>query len=127
MAEINPIRTDADLDAALARLYEIFQADSGTPEGDERDILLDLIEFYEDKHHPIGPPSPIDAIEFRMEQQGLSPRDLVPYIGSPAAVDAVLSGRQDITMPMARALHKHLGISAEALLQEPAGQGAGPE
>ena len=121
MVNVNPIRTEEDYDAALARMDEIFFADIGTTEGDERDILFDLIEAYEDKHYPIDPPSdPIVAIEFEMDQRGLSPSDLIPYIGSSRKVSEVLSRKRDITMPMARALHKHLGIPAETLLQEPA-------
>lgn len=120
MVNVNPIRSDEDLDAALARMDEIFQADEGTPEGDERDILFALIEAYEDEHYPIGPSDdPIASIEFIVEQKGLTAQDLVPYIGSLSDVKAVLSRRKDITMPMARALHKHLGIPAETLLQEP--------
>ena len=120
MANIKPIRTEEDYDAALARMDEIFFADDGTLEGDERDILFDLIELYEDKHYPIGPPSDLIAhIEFLMEQQGLTEQDLVPCIGNLSEVAAVLSRQQDITMPMARALHKHLGIPAETLLQDP--------
>ena len=119
MVNVNPIRTEADYDAALARLYLVFQAEEGTPEGDERDILVDLIELYEDKHYPIGPPTdPIAAIEFAMERRGLERSDLVPLIGSSRKVSEVLSGKRDITMPMARALHKHLDIPAETLLQE---------
>lgn len=71
MVRVNPIRTEEDYDAALARVWEIFQAEVGTPEGDERDILVDLIECYEDKHYPIGPPTdPIASIEFEMDQRG---------------------------------------------------------
>ena len=82
---------------------------------------MDLVECYEDKHYPIGTPTdPIASIEFEMDQRGLTHQDLVPYIGSLAKVAAVLSRQEDITMPMARALHKHLGIPAETLLQEPA-------
>ena len=116
---IKPIRTDEDLDAALARIEEIFDAQPDTPEDDELGVLLDLVEHYEDKRHPIGAPDPIVAIEFEMDQQGLTRQDLVPHIGSPAQVAAVLSRQADITMPMARALHKNLGIAAESLLQEP--------
>ena len=119
MVRINPIRTEEDYEAALVRLSEIFQAEIGTPEGDERDILTDLVELYEDRHYPIGPPDPISAIEFRMDQANLTPRDLVPFIGSRAKVSEVLSGKRAITMSMARALHQHLGIPADVLLQEP--------
>ena len=119
MVKISPIRTEEDHEAALSRLAEIFQAEIGTPEGDERDILADLVELYEDKHYPIGLPDPISAIKFRMDQANLTPRDLVPFIGSRAKVSEVLSGKRSITMSMARALHQHLGIPADVLLQEP--------
>ena len=120
MVKVNPIRNEEDYAAALTRLSEIFQAEIGTPEGDERDILVDLVECYEDKHHSIGPPTdPIASIEFEMDQRGLTQQDLAPYIGSLPKVAAVLSRKEDITMPMARALHKHLGIPAETLLLDP--------
>ena len=119
MSSIKPIRTDEDLDAALARMEEIFDAEPGSAEDDELGVLLDLVEYYEDKHYSIEFPDPISSIEILMEQQGLTPDDLVPCIGSPAEVNAVLSRRRDITMPMARALYRRLGIPADALLQEP--------
>ncbi len=119
MVKVNPIRSEEDYNAALSRLSEIFQAGMGTPEGDERDVLVDLIECYEDKRHPIGlPADPVASIEFEMDQRGLTRQDLVPYIGSLEKVAAVLSRQEDITMTMARALHKRLGIPAESLLQE---------
>jgi HTH-type transcriptional regulator/antitoxin HigA len=111
---IGPIRNEHDYEAALTRLWEIFQAEDGTPEGDERDILADLVERYEDTHYPIPPPDPVATIEFRMDQAGLTRRDLVPHIGSHAKVSEVLSGKRPITMSMARALHRHLGIPALA-------------
>jgi HTH-type transcriptional regulator / antitoxin HigA len=90
-----------------------------TPEPDELDVLTDLVEHYEEKTVPMGFPSPVAAIEFRLEQAGLTPRDLIPFIGSRAKVSEVLSGKRSLTMPMSRALHEHLGISAEVLLQRP--------
>ena len=119
MVTVNPIRTEEDYEAALARVEEIFHAKLGTPEGDELDVLTDLIVIYEDKHYPIGPPSLLQAIEFYMEERGLTQDDLVPLIGSRQKVAEVLAGKRDITMPMARALYKHMGIPAESLLQEP--------
>ena len=119
MVNVSPIRTEADYDAALARIEGLFHAQVGTPESDELDILVTLIERYENEHHPIGFPTAIGAIEFCMDQRGLSQRDLIPYIGSRAKVSEVLSGKRAITMAMARALHKHLGIPADILLQEP--------
>ena len=119
MAAIKPIRTGEDLERAFARIDEIFDAGKGTPESDELDVLLDLVELYESRQEPMGYPDPVAAIEFRMDQAGLKQRDLIPFIGSRAKVSEVLSGKRAITMPMARALHQHLGISAEVLLQKP--------
>ena len=118
MNNIRAIRTEEDYEAALARIEELFDAEESTSEEEELNILVDLVTVYEDLNYPIGPPEPIAAIEFRMEQAGLTARDLVPFIGSRAKVSEVLSGKRGITMPMARALHQHLGIPAEALLQE---------
>ena len=116
MADIRPIRTESDYKAALTRIDELMGVEIGSPEGGELDVLADLVELYESKHEPMGHPSPVAAIEFRMEQAGLRPRDLIPFIGSRAKVSEVLSGRRAITMPMARALHEHLGIPADVLL-----------
>ena len=112
------IRTDEDYQAAMDRIDEIFDAPAGSSKGDELDLLVHLVEVYEAERYPIPPPDPIAAIEFRMEQQGLTQRDLIPYIGSRSKVSEVLSGKRSITMRMARALHQHLGIPAEVLLQE---------
>ena len=125
MQAISPIRTDADLERALTRIEEIFDAADGTPEGDELDVLADLVELYESKQEPLAYPDPVAAIEFRLDQAKLSRRDLVPLLGSPARVAEVLSRQRPITMPMARALHEHLRIPAEVLLREPASD-AGP-
>ena len=113
------IRTEEEYEAALARIDVIFDAEKGTAEGEELDELADLVESYEDKHYPIGMPDPISAIEFRMDQANLRQRDLIPFIGSSAKVAEVLSGKRDLTMSMARALHEHLGIPADVLLQRP--------
>ena len=134
METIRAIRTEEDYEAALARVSELMDALS-PPQGQiddpedsrqiEFDVLFDLVEHYEDQHYPMPPPDPIAAIEFRMDQAGLNQRDLIPFIGSRAKVSEVLSGKRDITMSMARALHKHLGIPADALIQEP-GAGLDP-
>jgi len=118
-SNIKPIRTAEDYEAALVRIDALMDAEPGTPEFDDLDVLVDLVELYESKHEPMSYPSPLAAIEFRMEQGGLSPRDLIPFIGSRAKVSEVLSGKRAITMPMARALHEHLGIPADVLLREP--------
>jgi HTH-type transcriptional regulator/antitoxin HigA len=116
--KIKPIRTEADYEAALARIDTLMNAEPGTPDGEELDVLVDLVELYEVKHVPMGYPSPLAAIEFRMDQAGLTQRDMVPFIGSRAKVSEVLSGKRPLTMPMARALHEHLGVPAEVLLQD---------
>ncbi|NLV30317.1 MAG: transcriptional regulator [Acidobacteria bacterium] len=118
-SEIRPIRTDADYRDALARVDVLVNARPGTPEGDELEVLSTLIEVYETKHFPIDMPSAVDAIRFRMEQQGLSKRDLEPHIGSRSKVSEVLSGKRPLTLQMIRSLHFHLGIPAEVLLQKP--------
>src|SRR6266446_9902373 len=115
---VKAIRTEADHKAALERIDALMDASAGTAAGDELDVLVDLVEHYEEKHVPMGFPTPVAAIEFRMEQAGLSPRDLVHYIGSRAKVSEVLSGKRALTIGMARALHQHLGIPAEVLLQQ---------
>ena len=128
MAQIRAIRSEEDYDTALARINELMDAlsrleeqveDADDPNRVELNVLVDLVELYEDRRHPIGFPDPISAIMFRMDQANLSPRDLAPFIGSRAKVSEVLSGKRAITMSMARALHQHLGIPADVLLQEP--------
>ena len=96
MANVKPIRTEKDYEAVLARVDELMDAAPGSPEGDELDVLVDLVELYESKHEPMGYPSPLAAIEFRMDQGGLSLRDLIPFIGSRAKVSEVLSGKRAI-------------------------------
>ena len=119
MANIKPIRSERDYEAALHRISELMDTETDSPEGDELDVLVDIVELYETRQVPMGYPSPIAAIEFRMEQAGLRPADLASFIGSRAKVSEVLSGKRAITMPMARALHEHLGIPADVLLREP--------
>ncbi len=112
---IKPIRTEKDYEAALARVDALMDAEPGSAEFNELDLLAGLVERYESKHEPMGYPGLVAAIEFRMEQGELTLRDLIPFIGSRAKVSEVLSGKRAITMPMARALHEHLGIPAEVL------------
>src|SRR5712692_9246641 len=115
---IKAIRTEADYEATLARIDALMDAKPSTSAGEELDVLADLVEHFEEKHVPMGFPSAVAAIEFRLEQAGLTQRDLIPFIGSRAKVSEVLSGKRTLTMPMARALHEHLGIPAEVLLQQ---------
>jgi HTH-type transcriptional regulator/antitoxin HigA len=121
-SQIRAIRSEADYAAALARIDALIDTEAGTPEGEELDVLVDLVEHYEEKHVPMGYPSPLAAIQFRMEQGGLMPRDLIPIMGSRAKVSEVLSGKRALTMQMARALHANLGIPADVLLQQPGGE-----
>ena len=86
-------------------------------EGDELDVLVSLVESWEDEHYPMGYPEPHEAIRFRLEQAGLKSRDLVPIIGSRTKVSEMLSGKRAITMPMARALHERFGIPVEVLIR----------
>jgi HTH-type transcriptional regulator/antitoxin HigA len=113
---IKPIRSDEDLRDAFRRLEAIFQAQEGTPEADEMEVLVTLIEAYEDKHYPIGPTDPVDAIKFRMEQQGLTPRDLEPYIGPSGRVSEVLNRKRPLSLRMVKRLHDGLRIPYESLM-----------
>ena len=113
---IKPIRNDDDLRASFRRLEQIFQAPEGSPEADEREVLVTLVEAYENRHYPIGPADPIEAIKFRMEQQGLQVKDLEPYIGSSGRVSEVLNRKRPLSLRMIRRLHDGLNIPYESLL-----------
>jgi HTH-type transcriptional regulator/antitoxin HigA len=113
---IKPIRNDDDLRRVFARLEQIFQAEDGTPEADERDVLVTLVEAYERKHHDFGPADPVEAIRFRMEQLGLTPRDLERYIGPSGRVSEVLNRKRRLSLRMVRRLHDGLKIPYETLL-----------
>jgi HTH-type transcriptional regulator/antitoxin HigA len=115
--KVRPIKTEADYDAALARAAELMDAEEGTPEADELDVLATLIEAYEDEHYPMGLSDPIEAIKARMEQQGLTRKDLEPMIGTRTRVAEVLNGKRNLSIGMIRRLHAKLGISAEVLIQ----------
>ena len=126
MGAIKAIRSEADYEAALGRIDALMDAAPDTAEGEELDVLTDLVQHYEERLVPMGFPTPLAAIEFRMQQAGLSPRDLVPFIGSRAKVSEVLAGKRPLTLPMVRALHEHLGIPASVLLQEPGARISAP-
>jgi HTH-type transcriptional regulator/antitoxin HigA len=115
--QIKPIRTEADYQAALDKIERLLDAKPGTSEADRLEILTTLVEAYEEKHYPIPPPDPIEAILYQMESRGLSRRDLEPYIGSRARVSEILNRKRPLTVEMIRGLHKGLGISAEVLIQ----------
>lgn len=116
------IKNDIDYEAALGRIDELMDADPGTTEGDELELLVTLVEMYESKVHPIDLPNPIEAIKFRMEQMGLKQKDLIPFIGSRSKVSEVLSHQRPLSITMIRKLHEGLGIPAEVLLKEPGAQ-----
>lgn len=117
---IKPIRSEADHAAALVRLAAIFDAAPGTPEADEAEVISTLVQLYEERHFPVDLPSPVAAIRFRMDQQGLKAKDLIPFIGSASKVSEVLSGRRRLSLAMIRNLIRGLGIPAKVLLQVPA-------
>jgi len=117
--QIHPIRTEADHDSAVARIAELIGARPDTAEGEELDILATLVDAYEAKHHAIDVPDPIAAIQFRMEQQGLTRKNLEPLIGSRARVSEVMTGRRSLTLAMIRRVRKELGISADVLIGHP--------
>lgn len=116
------IKNEADYEMALARIDEIMDADPGTAEGDELELLVTLVELYEKVAHPIDLPDPIEAIKFRMDQMGLKQKDLIPYIGSRSKVSEVLSRQRPLSITMIRKLHEGLGIPADVLLKEPGAQ-----
>jgi len=113
------LKTEADYEAALAHVETLMDATPGSPEEEELEVFALLIDTYEQAHHPIDLPDPIEAIKFRMEQQGLRQKDMVPYLGSQSKVSEVLNRRRPLSLTMIRALHEGLGIPAEVLLQEP--------
>ncbi|GHU45260.1 hypothetical protein AGMMS50289_16030 [Betaproteobacteria bacterium] len=117
--EIRPIHTEEDYEAALREVSVFFddEPQPGSPEGDRFEILLTLVAAYEAKHFPIAPPDPVDAIKFRMEQAGLTPKDLVPAIGRLNRVYEILNRKRPLTLNMIWNLHEKLGISAESLIQ----------
>ena len=117
MTEIKPIRSEADYEEALSEVERLWGAPSGTLEGDRLDVLATLIDAYEDEHHPIDPPDPIEAIKFRMEQQGLTRKDLEAIIGTRTRVAEILNRRRGLSITMIRRLHEKLGISAEVLIR----------
>jgi HTH-type transcriptional regulator/antitoxin HigA len=116
--DIRVVKTEKDYEKALDRLEVIFEAPVDSPEGDEADILSILIEKYEDEHYPIGPPNPIEAIKFRMEQLGMKKSDLAKIIGYKSRVSEIFSGKRKLTLKMIRNLHEKLKIPYEVLLTD---------
>lgn len=121
--DIEPIHTAADYKAALRQVSALIDLDPPrrSPEADRLKIVGLMVEAYEAEHYPIDPPDPIEAIKFRMDQQGLKPKDLEPMIGQRNRVYEVLNGKRKLTMAMVWKLHTGLGIPAESLIR-PANQ-----
>lgn len=115
--EVTPIKTKRDYHQALKEIEGLMDAKRGTPEGDRLDVLVTLVEAWEAKHYPIDLPDPIEAIKYHMEQTGLEPKDLVPYIGSRNRVYEVLNRKRPLTLKMVWRLHIGLGIPAESLIK----------
>ena len=118
MQNLKLIRTKKEHDKALERLEKLMTAnpEEATPEAEELELLAILIEYYEDKIHPIPAPDPIEAIKFRMEQMGLSRKDLEEYIGSRARVSEILNHKRNLTLPMIKKLHAGLDIPTDMLI-----------
>ncbi|MDP1901542.1 MAG: transcriptional regulator [Rubrivivax sp.] len=116
---VRPIRTEADYEVALKLVEPYFESDPepDSDAGAHFEALITLIEAYEAKHYPIDPPDPVEAIKFRMEQQGLTARDLEPMIGSRGRVSEVLNRKRPLSMAMVWRLHQGLGIAAETLIR----------
>ena len=110
------IKTEADCATVLARIEKLMDAQPNTPQGDELELLSLLVHDFEEKVYPMAKPDPVQAIRFRMEQKGLKPKDLVPFLGSRSRVSEVLSGQRNLSLKMIRGLVNGLGIPADVLL-----------
>jgi HTH-type transcriptional regulator / antitoxin HigA len=117
MSDVRPIRTNKDYERAMKEVESLWGAKSGTPKGDRLDVLATLIDAWEAAHYPMDPPDPIEAIKFRMEQQGLTRKDLEGIIGTRARIAEVLSGKRELSIAMIRRLNEQLGIPADVLIK----------
>jgi HTH-type transcriptional regulator / antitoxin HigA len=115
--DIRPIKTQRDYRRALKQIEGLMTAKRGSPEGDHLDVLVALVEAWERRHYPIDLPDPVEAIKYHMDQNGLQPRDLIPFIGSRNRVHEVLNRRRSLTLKMIQRLHAGLGIPAESLIK----------
>ena len=115
--DIAPIKSQRDYRRVLKEVEGLMSARRHTPEGDRLDILVTLVEAWERKHYPMDLPDPVEAIKYHMEQNGLQPFDLVPFVGSLKQVQEVLDRQRGLTLPMIRRLHESLGIPAESLIK----------
>jgi HTH-type transcriptional regulator/antitoxin HigA len=121
--DIRPIRNNNDLKRALARIDQLIDATPGTTDYDELEVLSTLVEVYESQHFPIDPPDPVEAIKFRMEQQGLKNNDIAPLLGGKSRVSEVLGRKRPLSLKMIRNLHNSLHIPYESLMSIPALRG----
>ena len=112
---IKPIRNEQDYTETLRRIESLMSAKPNTPQMDELEVLTTLVEAYEEQHYQIDAPDPIEAIKFRMEQEGLKQKDLVAIVGSKSRVSEILNKKRKLTIEMIRNLHKHLQIPIESL------------
>ena len=117
--DIKPIKTDADYRAVLTEIEMLMTAEPDTAEGEKLDVLVTLVEAYEQKHYPLDLPDPVEAIKFEMEQKGLTVKDLEPMIGKSNRVYEVLNHKRSLTLKMIWRLHEQLGIPAESLIKQP--------
>lgn len=115
--DVRPIRTEADYDAALAEIDRLFDAESGSAEGDRLEVLLALVAAYEARHWPVEPPDPVDAIRFRMEQAGYTQSDFARLLGSRARASEILSRKRPLSMAQVRKLNREWEIPAESLIR----------
>ena len=122
--QVKPIKTKKDYRAALREIESLMSARINTPDGDRLDILATLVEAYERNHFPMELPDAVEAIKFRMEQAGLTVKDLEPVIGRKNRVYEILSRRRPLTLRMIEGLHARFGIPAESLLRQRVDRGA---
>lgn len=115
--DLKPIRTEKNYKEALVEVERLFDAMPGTPEGDRLEVLATLVEAYEEKHHAVLPPDPVETIVYWMESRGLTRKDLEPHIGSRARVSEILNRKRPLSLDMVRRLHRGLGIPVEALIE----------
>ena len=113
---IKPVKTKTDYATALKEIQKLWNAEPNSAEGDRLDVLVTLVHAYESIHYPIDPPDPVEAIKFRMEQQGLKSRDLAPLMGGKNRVSEVLARKRPLSLKMIRNLHTSLHIPYESLL-----------
>ncbi|GLO64211.1 transcriptional regulator [Vibrio sp. MACH09] len=115
---IKPIKTVEDNRLALERIEQLWDSEPNTVEGDELEVLATLVHTFEEEHYPIDAPDPIEAIKFRMEQQGLEDKDLVPFLGQRSRVTEILSRQRRLSIAMIRKLNKGLKIPLDSLIKE---------